>query len=174
MSIRSHQGLTPQLGPRAFVDPSAVLIGDVALGADSSVWPLAVVRGDMQRIRIGMRTSIQDASVLHITHAGPFNPDGFPLDIGDEVTVGHRVILHGCHIGNRVLVGMGAILMDGARVEDEVLIGAGALVPPGKLLQSGFLYVGSPVRQVRPLTDQEKSYFSYSAENYVKLKNSYL
>jgi len=142
MSTRTFQGHTPTLGERVFVDPSAVLIGDIEIGEDSSVWPLTVIRGDMHRIRIGQRTSIQDGSVLHITHAGPFNPDGFPLTIGDEVTVGHKVTLHGCTLGNRILVGMGSILMDGAVVEDDVIIGAGSLVPPGKTLESGFLYVG--------------------------------
>lgn len=174
MNIKAHQNRTPQLGERVFVDPSAVLIGDIEIGADSSVWPLAVIRGDMQRIRIGARTSIQDGSVLHITHAGPFNPDGFPLTIGDEVTVGHKVILHGCTLGSRILVGMGAIVMDGAVVEDEVIIGAGSLVPPGKRLESGFLYVGSPAKQARPLSDNERSFFSYTAGNYVKLKDQYL
>lgn len=174
MTIRTYQGHTPQLGARTFVDPSAVVLGDVALGDDCSVWPLAVIRADMHRIRIGARTSIQDGSVLHITHAGPFNPDGYPLEIGDDVTVGHKVTLHGCRIGNRVLVGMGAIVMDGAVVEDEVVIGAGSLVPPGKVLESGFLYVGSPVKQARPLSDKERAFFTYSAANYVKLKDLHL
>ncbi|MBP8264728.1 MAG: gamma carbonic anhydrase family protein, partial [Pseudomonas sp.] len=132
MAIRTYQGMTPQLGERVFVDESAVVIGDVQLGADSSVWPLTVIRGDMHRIRIGARTSVQDGSVLHITHAGPFNPDGYPLIIGDEVTIGHQVTLHGCTLGNRILVGMGSIVMDGAVIEDEVVLGAGSLVPPGK------------------------------------------
>ena len=174
MAIRTYQGMTPQLGERVFVDESAVVIGDVQLGADSSVWPLTVIRGDMHRIRIGARTSVQDGSVLHITHAGPFNPDGYPLIIGDEVTIGHKVTLHGCSLGNRILVGMGSIVMDGAVVEDEVVIGAGSLVPPGKVLYSGFLYVGSPVKQARALTDKERAFFSYSAANYVKLKDLHL
>lgn len=174
MAVRTFKGHTPQLAERVWIDPSAVVLGDVSLGADSSVWPMAVVRGDMHKIRIGARTSIQDGSVLHITHAGPFNPDGYPLIIGDDVTVGHKVTLHGCTLGNRVLVGMGAIVMDGAVVEDEVIIGAGSLVPPGKRLESGYLYVGSPVKQARPLTDKERSFFSYSAGNYVKLKAEYL
>ncbi len=174
MSIRTYQGHRPQLGERAFVDPSAVVIGDVELGDDCSVWPLAVIRGDMHSIRIGARTSIQDGSVLHITHAGPFNPGGYPLEIGEDVTVGHKVVLHGCRIGSRVLVGMGAILMDGVVVEDEVVIGAGSLVPPGKTLQSGYLYVGSPVKQARPLSDKERAFFAYSAANYVKLKDLHL
>ncbi len=174
MTIRTYRGLAPTLSERVFVDTSAVVIGDVALGDDSSVWPLTVIRGDMQRIRVGARTSIQDGSVLHITHAGPFNPDGFPLVIGDEVTVGHRVTLHGCVLGDRILVGMGSIVMDGAVVEDEVIIGAGSLVPPGKRLESGFLYVGSPVKQARPLTEQERTFFAYTAGNYVKLKDLHL
>ena len=174
MSIRPFQQHTPTLGERAFVDRSAVVIGDVEIGADSSIWPLTVIRGDMHRIRIGARTSVQDGSVLHITHAGPFNPDGYPLLIGDEVTIGHNVTLHGCTLGNRILVGMGSIVMDGALIEDEVVIGAGSLVPPGKVLQSGYLYVGSPVKQARALTDQERAFFAYSAANYVKLKDLHL
>ncbi|MGH8355052.1 MAG: gamma carbonic anhydrase family protein [Pseudomonas sp.] len=173
-AIRTYRGMTPRLGERVFVDVSAVLIGDVELGADSSVWPLAVIRGDMQRIRIGARTSVQDGSVLHITHAGPFNPDGFPLLIGDDVTIGHKAILHGCTVGDRVLIGMGAIVMDGAVIADEVVLGAGSLVPPGKTLESGYLYVGSPVKQARPLSDKEKAFFAYSAANYVRLKDQHL
>ncbi len=174
MAIRTYQEFTPQLGERVFVDASAVVLGDVQIGSDSSVWPLVVIRGDMHRIRIGERSSIQDGSVLHITHAGPFNPDGYPLIIGDEVTVGHNVTLHGCTLGNRILVGMGSIIMDGAVVQDEVVIGAGSLVPPGKVLESGFLYVGSPVKQARLLTDKERNFFSYSAANYVRLKDQHL
>ena len=174
MKIRSYQGMTPKLGERVFVDPSAVVLGDVELGDDVSVWPLTVIRGDMHRIRVGARTSLQDDSVLHITHAGPYNPDGFPLIIGDDVTVGHQAMLHGCTIGNRVLVGMGAMIMDGAVVEDEVIVGAGSLVPPGKVLESGFLYVGRPVKQVRALTEKEISFFTYTAGNYVRLKDKHL
>jgi len=174
MKIRTYQGMTPVLGERVYVDPTSVVLGDVEIGDDSSIWPLVVVRGDMHRIRIGQRTSIQDGSVLHITHAGPFNPDGFPLIIGDYVTVGHQAMLHGCTIGSRVLVGMGAMVMDGAVVEDEVIIGAGSLVPPGKTLESGYLYVGRPVKQARPLTDKEKSFFTYTADNYVNLKDKHL
>jgi carbonic anhydrase/acetyltransferase-like protein (isoleucine patch superfamily) len=173
-AIRSYQGKTPLLGAYVFVDESAVVIGDVEIGEDSSVWPCTVIRGDMHKIRIGSRTSIQDGSVLHITHASDYNPAGHPLIIGNEVTVGHSVCLHGCTIGNRVLVGIGSTVLDGAIVEDEVVIGAGSLVPPGKRLESGFLYMGSPVKQVRPLKDSERSFFQYSANNYVQLKNTYL
>ncbi|WP_426151133.1 gamma carbonic anhydrase family protein [Pseudomonas sp. DC3000-4b1] len=174
MVIRTFAGHSPVVGPGAFVDASAVVIGDVHIGEDSSVWPLTVIRGDMHRIRIGQRTSVQDGSVLHITHAGPYNEKGFPLVIGNDVTIGHKVILHGCTLGDRILVGMGSTVMDGAVVEDDVIIGAGSLVPPGKVLQSGFLYVGSPVKQVRPLTEKERSFFTYTAGNYVKLKDQHL
>lgn len=174
MTLRTYQNLTPALGERAFVDRSAVVIGDVEIGADSSIWPLTVIRGDMHRIRIGQRTSVQDGCVLHITHAGPFNPDGFPLLIGDDVTIAHKVMLHGCTVGSRILIGMGSIVMDGAVIEDEVIVGAGSLVPPGKVLESGFLYVGSPVKQARALTDKERAFFTYSAANYVKLKDLHM
>ncbi|KPP96804.1 gamma carbonic anhydrase family protein [Marinobacter sp. HL-58] len=173
-NVRTHKGNTPQFGERAWIDPSAVVIGDVITGDDVSIWPMTVVRGDMHKIRIGDRCSIQDGSVLHITHASDFNPGGWPLMIGDDVTIGHKALLHGCTVGNRVLVGMGCIIMDGAVVEDEVIVAAGCLVPPGKTLESGYLYVGSPCRQARALSDEEKSFFRYTAGNYVKLKDEYL
>lgn len=172
--IRRFKTHFPQLGARVFVDDAAVVIGDVTLGDDSSVWPCAVIRGDMHRIRVGQRTSVQDNAVLHITHASDFNPEGWPLIIGDDVTIGHGACLHGCTVGNRVLIGIGATVLDGARIDDEVVIAAGALVPPGKHLASGYLYVGSPCRQGRELTDAEKAFFSYSAKNYVALKDQYL
>lgn len=165
--------MTPALGDRVYIDPAAVLIGDIRIGNDSSVWPMVVIRGDMHRIRIGQRTSIQDGSVLHITHAGPYNPDGFSLTIGDEVTVGHKAMLHGCTIGNRVLIGMSATVLDGAVIEDEVMLGAGSLVPSGKRLESGFLYLGSPAKQIRRLTAEERKFLVYTATRYVELKNTY-
>lgn len=174
MSIRSFEKHTPQLGERVFVDDTAVVIGDVHLGADASVWPMTVIRGDIHQIRIGERSSIQDGTVVHVTHDGPFNPGGFPCAVGSDVTVGHKVMLHGCTIGDRVLVGMGTTIMDGAVVESDVIIGAGSLVPPGKTLSSGYLYVGSPVKQARALTEQEKSFFLYSAGKYRELKDRYL
>ncbi|WP_346797029.1 gamma carbonic anhydrase family protein [Halomonas sp. Bachu 37] len=173
-AIRSFQGHTPQLGERVFIDPASVVLGDVVLGDDCSVWPMTVIRGDMHRIRIGARTSVQDGSVLHITHASDFNPDGFPLTIGDDVTIGHKAILHGCTLGSRILVGMGSVVMDGAVVEDEVIIAAGAVVTPGKHLPSGFVYAGNPAKALRPLKDKERAFFPYTAGNYVKLKDQYL
>lgn len=174
MNIRSHNQHQPKLGTGVFIDPTAVVIGEVSIGEHSSVWPMCVIRGDMHAITIGARTSIQDGSVLHITHSSRFNPNGFPLHIGDEVTVGHQAMLHGCTIGNRVLVGMKAMIMDGAVVEDLVMIAAGAIVPPGKHLESGFVYVGSPAKKLRPLTPEEREFFPYSADNYVRLKDQYL
>jgi carbonic anhydrase/acetyltransferase-like protein (isoleucine patch superfamily) len=172
--LRPYKDTLPTLGKGVYVDPAAVVIGDVELGDDCSIWPCAVIRGDMHRIRIGHRTSVQEGSVLHITHAGQFNEDGWPLIIGDEVTIGHSVNLHGCTIGNRVLVGIGSTILDGAIVQDDVVIGAGTLVPPGKTLESGYMYMGSPCKQIRPLKDHEKAFFSYSANNYVTLKDEFL
>ncbi|MGC3874636.1 gamma carbonic anhydrase family protein [Halomonas sp. GXIMD04776] len=174
MAIRTFQGQTPQLGERVYVDPASVVLGDVVLGDDCSVWPMTVVRGDMHRIRIGARTSVQDGSVLHITHASDFNPGGHPLTIGDDVTIGHKALLHGCTLGNRILVGMGSIIMDGALVEDEVIIAAGAVVTPGKTLASGHVYAGNPAKPLRELKESEREFFAYTAGNYVKLKDQYL
>jgi len=173
-SVRSFAGHTPRLGDRVLIDPTAVVLGDVQLGHDVSVWPSTVIRGDMHHIRIGARTSVQDGSVLHITHASDYNPGGWPLTIGSEVTIGHNATLHGCTVGNRILIGMGAIVMDGAVIEDEVVLAAGALVPPGKVLERGQLYAGSPARPRRSLTEGELAYFSYSAANYVKLKDQHI
>ncbi len=174
MTTERFEQWQPKLGKRVFIDPSARVIGDVVIGDDSSVWPMTVIRGDIHRIRIGARSSIQDATVVHVTHDGPFNPGGFPTLIGDDVTVGHKVMLHGCTIQDRVLVGMGATVMDGAVVESEVIIAAGALVPPGKTLVSGHLYVGSPAKQARALSEEEREFFRYTASKYVELKNRYL
>ena len=174
MTIRSYKGITPTFNNSVYIDESSVLVGDISLGKDSSVWPLVAARGDVNYIRIGERTNIQDGSVLHLTRASKSNPDGYPLIIGDDVTVGHKVMLHGCQLGNRILVGMGAIVMDNAIVEDDVIIGGGSLVPPNKRLESGYLYVGSPVKQARPLTEQERAFLKISADNYVQLKDEYL
>ena len=173
-SLRAFAGKQPTIGERVLIDPCAVVLGDVVLGDDVSVWPQVAIRGDVHRIRVGNRTSVQDCTVLHVTHAGPYNPDGWPLAIGDDVTIGHSATLHGCTLGSRILVGMGAIVMDGAVVEDDVVIAAGALVTPGKRLKSGFLYAGSPARERRELSEKEMAYFTYSAANYVKLKDQHI
>lgn len=174
MNIRSYLQHSPIIGENTYVDENAVIIGQVTIGADSSVWPFATIRGDMHRIQIGDRTSIQDGSVLHITHAGEFNPTGFPLSIGSDVTIGHKVILHGCTIRDACLIGMGSIVMDGSVIESNVILGAGSLVPPGKKLDSGYLWVGSPCVKKRPLTSAEIDFIRYSAKTYVNLKNTYL
>lgn len=173
MNVRRFRDKSPALGARVYVDPQATVIGDVSLGEDCSVWPMCVIRGDVNSIRIGSRTNVQDGSVLHVTHDGPAIAGGYPLLIGDEVTIGHKVLLHGCTIGNRCLVGMGSILLDGVVVEDEVMIGAGTLVPPRKRLRSGTLWMGNPAREVRALTPEEIGQFRYLSAHYVRLKEHY-
>ena len=159
----------PRLGARVFIDPRAHVSGAVELGDDVSVWPMAVLRGDVNRISVGARSNVQDNSVLHVTHESAWQPAGLPLVIGEDVTIGHAAILHACRVGDRCLVGMGAIVMDRAVVEPSVVVGAASLVPPGKRLVSGYLYTGTPARQARELTDKEREYFVYSAAYYVRL-----
>ncbi|MBD2811991.1 gamma carbonic anhydrase family protein [Xenorhabdus sp. Vera] len=172
--LRQYLDFYPQIGQKVFLDPSSVVIGDVRLADDVSIWPLVVIRGDVNYVSIGSHTNIQDSSVLHVTHKSHDNPNGFPLIIGENVTVGHKAMLHGCTIGNRVLVGMGSILLDGVIVEDDVVIGAGSLIPPRKKLESGYLYVGSPAKQVRKLKPEELEELLYSANNYARWKDNYL
>ncbi len=171
MPIRPFEQHAPRVHPSAFIDESAAIIGDVEIGEDSSVWPLCVVRGDIQSIRIGARTSIQDGTIVHVTHDSRFCPGGQPTLIGNDVTVGHKVILHACTVEDYCLIGMGAIVMDKAVVRTRVTVGAGSVVPSGKILESGYLYVGSPVKQVRPLSDRELEFLEYSAQNYRRLKD---
>jgi len=172
--IRPFQGITPKLAPGVYIDESAQVIGDVTLGEDASVWPLTVVRGDVNKISIGARSNVQDNCCLHVTHDGPYTPGGVELIIGEEVTVGHAVTLHACTIGNRCLIGMGAIVLDRAVLEDECFIAAGAIVSPGKRLKGGWLYRGTPAQPVRELTEAERDNLRYSAAHYVRLKNKYL
>jgi len=174
MTLRNFESFTPTVAASAYVDSTALVIGQVSIGEDTSIWPLSVIRGDIHFIAIGERTNVQDGTVIHVTHDGPFNPGGFATTIGNDVTVGHKVMMHGCTIGDRVLIGMGAIIMDGAIVEPDVVVGGGSLVPPGKRLESGYLYVGSPVKQIRKLKDSELQYFIYSAGKYVELKNRHM
>jgi carbonic anhydrase/acetyltransferase-like protein (isoleucine patch superfamily) len=172
--LRPFLGQVPVLGARVFVDESAVVIGRVELKEDVSIWPLVTIRGDLMPIRIGARSNVQDNSCLHTSRQSEMNPEGFPLLIGEDVTVGHSVTLHGCVIKDRVLVGMGSVILDGACLEEDLIIGAHSLVPPGKLLESGFLYMGSPVKKIRPLTKKEYDFLKISAANYVNLKENYL
>ncbi len=173
-NITTHQGNAPEIAESAYVHHSAQIIGEVSIGANCSIWCGAVIRGDVNRISIGNNSNIQDLSVLHVSHKTASNPAGAPLIIGERVTVGHSVILHGCTIEDECLIGMGTIIMDKALLETQVLVGAGSLVPEGKVLQSGYLYLGRPVKQIRPLTPEEIAYFDYSADLYVKLQKSYM
>lgn len=174
MNIRPYKGITPVFGDACYIDATAIFVGDITSGDDVGIWPLVAARGDVNFIKIGNRTNIQDGSVLHVTRRTEKFPEGFPLIIGDDVTVGHKCMLHGCTLGNRILVGMGAIIMDGVIVKDDVFIGAGCLVPPNKVLETGYLYVGNPAKKARPLRDDEIAFLKQSAENYVRLKNEYI
>lgn len=174
MTVRSFNNEMPKLGKNVYIDNSAVVIGAVTLGDDVSIFPTAVVRGDVETITIGANTNVQDGAVLHVSHQGKFSERGHPLQIGESVTIGHRAVIHGCTVGNYCLIGIGAIIMDDAVLEDYVMLGAGSLVPPNKKLESGYLYVGSPAKQSRALTEHEKEFLRYSAEHYVSLKNRHL
>jgi carbonic anhydrase/acetyltransferase-like protein (isoleucine patch superfamily) len=170
VSIRDFEGQAPFIHPSAWVDEQAMVCGRVTIGADSSIWPMSVVRGDINTITIGERTNIQDGSVLHVTHDSEFFPGGAPLVVGSDVTVGHRVVLHACTVEDLCLIGMGAVVLDGAVIRSGAMIAAGALVSPNKDLPGGYLYVGAPARQARALTDQEMRFLRYSAEHYARLK----
>lgn len=174
MALSSYLASIPQLGERVFVHDSAQVIGDVTLGADVSIWCNAVLRGDVHRIVIGQGTNFQDLSMGHVTHAGYGGSKGSPLLIGSYVTVGHAAVLHGCTIEDESLIGMGSIVLDDAVIQKHVLLGAGSLVSPGKVLESGFLYLGRPAAKIRPLTDDEIVFLRYSADNYISVKDNYL
>jgi carbonic anhydrase/acetyltransferase-like protein (isoleucine patch superfamily) len=172
-NIAPYQGAFPQIAASAYIHPSAQVIGDVIVGERASVWCGTVVRGDVNLIRIGSDTNVQDLCTLHVSHRRPENPEGAALIIGDRVTVGHNVILHGCEIGDECLIGMGAIVMDKVIMQPRVLLGAGSLVPEGKVLGSGNLYLGRPAKLVRALTAEELAHFAYSAAHYVRLAGNY-
>jgi carbonic anhydrase/acetyltransferase-like protein (isoleucine patch superfamily) len=166
-TIRPYGGKSPRLHDSAFAVESAIIIGDVEIGERSSVWFGAVVRGDVHHIRIGARTNIQDHSVLHVTHGR------YPTILGDDVTLGHRVTLHGCTVKDRCLIGIGAIVMDQAVIWEESMVGAGALVPPGMTVPPRTLVVGAPARVKRPLTPEELAWLTQSAENYANYAETY-
>lgn len=175
MNLRPYLHHFPTLGERSYVDPAAVVIGDVVLGDDVSIWPGCVVRGDVNFIRIGARTNVQDGSVIHVSHDGPHAKlGGFATVIGDDVTIGHKAIIHACRIGDAALIGMGAIILDGAVVERHGFVGAGALIAPGKVVGEGELWLGNPARRVRTLSESEIEGLYYSAKHYVRLKDRYL
>jgi len=165
--LRPFRGRTPEVHPTAFVDASAQVIGDVAVGADSSVWMQAVVRGDVNTIRIGARSNLQDAVVVHVMHGT------HPTVIGDDVTIGHSAVVHGCTVGNRVLIGMGAIVLNGAEIGDDTIVAAGSVVTEGAVVPSRSLVMGTPGKVRRPLTDEEVASILESARHYVDLSKNY-
>ena len=175
MAIRSFQGIVPTLGERVYVDAAATVIGDVVLGEDASVWPGTVIRGDVNFVRIGARTNVQDGTIIHVTHDGPYGkPGGFATVIGADVTIGHAAVVHACVIEDACLIGMGSTVLDGAVVRKHGFVGAGAVVAPGKVVGEGELWLGNPARCVRVLSDKEIEQLYYSAQHYVRLKDRYL
>ena len=172
--IRSFNNINPEIHETAYIDEQSTVIGNVKIGKDSAIWPQVVVRGDINSITIGDRTNIQDGSILHVTHASDFCPSGYSLSIGNDVTVGHSAVIHACTIKDTVLIGMGSIILDGAVINSNCMLAAGALVGPGKELKSGFLYVGSPAKKLRELSERELDFLLYSAKGYVDLKNQYM
>ena len=172
-SLRPYLGVTPRLGTNVYVDPAAVVIGDVVIGDDSSIWPCAVARGDVHYVRIGARTNIQDGAVLHVTHDGEYTPGGFPLIIGDDVTVGHGAIVHACTVKDACLIGMNATVLDGAVVETGAMVAAGAVVTPRKIVRKGELWAGNPGRKLRDLTEKDYENFKRVVEGYVRLSRTY-
>lgn len=173
MAIESYRDQSPRLGRDVYIHPTATVIGDVELGDEVSVWPNVVIRGDVNRIRVGKRGNVQDGSILHVSRRSERNPDGAPLLIGQDVTIGHAVILHGCEIGDECLIGMGSLVMDRAVLESRVLLGAGSLVPEGRVLETGWLYLGRPAKPVRALAPEELEHFAMQAANYARLAAEY-
>lgn len=172
--MRPYLDTFPKLGERAYIDPAATVIGDVVIGDDASIWPCAVVRGDVHHIRIGARTNVQDGAIVHVTHAGPYTGEGFPCLIGDDVTIGHGAVIHACTIEDACLIGMHATVLDGALVKKHGFVAAGAVIAPGKVVGEGELWMGNPARCVRRLDAAQIEQLHYSAAHYVKLKDRYL
>jgi carbonic anhydrase/acetyltransferase-like protein (isoleucine patch superfamily) len=166
--IRSFQGITPTVPKSCFIEHTGIVIGDVVMGEQCSVWFHAVIRGDVNYIRIGQRTNIQDLCMLHVTH------DTHPLIIGSDVTIGHHVVLHGCTVKDRVLIGMGAIIMDGAVIGEDSVIGAGALVTERTVVPPKSLVLGSPAKVRRPVTNEELLWIRESSANYVTYAGQYM
>ena len=174
MSIRPFNGKSPFISKNVFIDKMATIIGDVILKNHVSVWPNVSIRGDLLPIIIDENSNIQDNSVIHTTDFYNQSEKGYDVIIGKDVTIGHGAIIHGCHIGNRILIGMGSIVLDNVIIEDEVMLGAGSVVSPGKILKSGFLYLGSPARIIRRLSQKEKKSIINNALHYKNIKNKYI
>ena len=173
MTIKSYKNIHPIIHETSYIDEQSSVIGSVQIGEDSAMWPQAVARGDINPITIGKRTNVQDGTIIHVTHKSDYSP-GYEVRIGNDVTIGHSAIIHACKIEDRVLVGMGSIILDGAIIQHDVMLGAGSLVGPGKTLESGFLYLGSPAKKIRELNEKELKFLVYSAKGYVELKNTYM
>ena len=173
-NLRPYLGRLPVLGARVYVDPAATVIGDVELADDVSVWPGTVLRGDVNHIRIGARTNVQDGTIVHVSHHSPYNQAGYPTLIGEDVTIGHGAIIHACILEDRCLIGMGACILDGATVKSHGFVGAGAVVGPGKIVGEAELWLGNPARCARRLGEKEIESLLYSAQHYVRLKDQYL
>lgn len=174
MTICSYKKQFPIIAQGVYIDESAKVIGEVTIGKDSSIWPMVSIRGDVNRVKIGERTNVQDGCVLHVSPSCDFYPGGFPVIIGNNVSIGHGAMLHGCTIKDNCLIGIGAIILDGAELEQGLIVAAGSLVPPNKKLDSGYLYVGSPAKKLRELTEIEKAHLKYNADYYVQLKNDFI
>ncbi len=174
MPIRHYADHVPVIADNVYIDPMALVIGQVTIAEWASLWPMVVARGDVHRIRIGARTNVQDNTVLHVTHDSQHCPGGRALVLGEAITIGHQASLHACTVEHHCLIGIGSIILDGAVLEPYTLLGAGSLVPPGKRLESGYLWRGSPVKKARPLTKAEIDYFEYSANHYIKLAQQHL
>ena len=174
MTIRTFLEHSPNIHASAYVDPTALVIGQVTIGEESSIWPMTVVRGDINTVSIGARSNVQDGSILHVSHDGIYNPGGAKLTIGNDVTVGHSVVLHACTLEDCCLIGIGSVVLDNALIQKHAMLGAGSLVTNGKELEGGYLWMGRPAKKIRELTDMEIEYLSYSANHYVNVKNMHL
>ncbi|MBF0195415.1 MAG: gamma carbonic anhydrase family protein [Magnetococcales bacterium] len=173
MPIYSFSSIQPKIDPSAFIHPDAIIIGDVTIGPDSSVWPGVVIRGDVNKIVIGSQTNIQDGSILHVTRPTPENPEGTPLIIGDQVLIGHQVSLHACSIKNRAMVGIGAIVLDGACIGEQAMLGAGSMLTPGKVIEADSLWLGSPAKFSRPRRKDEIDATAKTIASYCTLAATY-
>ena len=174
MDIRSYRNQRPRLGARAYIDRAAVVVGDVDIGEDASLWPFTVARGDVNFIRIGARTNVQDGAVLHVTHDGDYTPGGFPLVIGSDVTIGHGAIVHGTFVGRGSLIGMGSTLLSRTKIGRECLVAAGAVVPPGLEVPDRMLVMGVPGKIARPIKEQDLQYMKWLTDHYVELARQYV
>lgn len=173
MPIYAFQDVMPTIDSSAFIHPDAVIIGDVHIGPNSSVWPGVVIRGDVNFIRIGERTNIQDGSILHVTRPSEKHPNGIPLIIGHGITIGHQVSLHACHLMDGCMIGIGAIVLDQAIVEQQSMVGAGSLVAPRKCVHQKELWIGSPAQRLRTMSDKELNAIAATTQNYCNLAQNY-